>query len=219
MTPILETKGLSKQYESRLVLNNVDLKIEPGEKLAIIGPSGSGKSTLLNCLGGEEVPDSGEIFFEGKRVDRYDEDFMDDLQRHSLGKIYQFFFLLPQLTAYENIELPLMLLQIDTAERKERINKYLDRLGIEHRKDAYPNEMSGGEMQRVAIARALVKRPALILADEPTGSLDSKSSDKLLLLLNEVTEEDQISLIIVTHDLDATKICDRTLEMNDGQFV
>lgn len=216
--PLLLARDLSKSFGDHAVLRSVDLKLHQGERVALIGPSGSGKSTLLNCLGGLERSDSGTLSFDGEDLTQLDGQALAALRRERLSSIFQFFHLLPTLSAIENVDFPLRLLGLPRAERQERVAGLVREVGLEHRQDALPEQLSGGEQQRVAIARALVIRPKLILADEPTGNLDSVIGDGILELLESLTEQHQTALLLVTHSERATRICHRTLTMNDGQL-
>jgi len=214
--PVLECNAVSKQYDSRFVLRDVSLQLAPGERLALTGPSGSGKSTLLNCLGGIDRPDSGDILVAGENLALLSSDALASLRRERLGNIFQFFHLLPTLTVRENVEFPLLLLGIPAPERAHRSDVLLRRVEIAHRAEALPSTLSGGEMQRCAIARALVHQPALILADEPTGNLDSRNGAIILELLQALTDETTTALILVTHSEEAARICHRGVSLRDG---
>ena len=216
---LLAVEGVSKRYGDQVVLDGVRLRVGTGERVAVMGPSGSGKSTLLNCLAGLEVPDVGEIRFRGKTVTDLGESGMAALRRGEITSIFQFFHLLPTLRAWENVEFPLLLAKRSPGERRERVDALLEEVGLTPRAHAMPSELSGGEMQRLAIARALITEPALILADEPTGSLDSRNSDRILDLLRELTERHGTALLMVTHDREAARICSRVLEMTDGRLT
>lgn len=217
--PILTARDLVKAYEARRVLDGVSFSLRRGERLALTGPSGSGKTTLLNCLGGVDRADSGSLVLEGREVAGLSADELASLRRHRVGTIFQFFHLLPTLTAAENVELPLQLTGVPAGARSGRVARLLDRVGLAHRSHALPSQLSGGEMQRVAIARALVHEPALLLADEPTGNLDSANGDNILALLEGLSEETGTSLVLVTHSPEATRICHRVLRMKDGRML
>ncbi len=199
-------------------LKNIDLEINPGEFLALVGPSGSGKSTLLNLLGGLDHPTSGEINIQGVSLQAADEEELTRHRRHNVGFIFQTFNLLPTLTALENAALPLMLGGVPLAERNKRAEALLERVGLGHRLDHRPTELSGGEQQRAAIARALVNNPQIILADEPTGNLDSSTGAEVMNLLRELNAERGVTLIIVTHDPDVAAYADRIVHLKDGQI-
>ena len=209
---------VSKQYDARPVLREVSLRVAPGERLALTGPSGSGKTTLLNCLGGIDRPDSGEILIGGEPITRMQGTEMADLRRRKLGNIFQFFHLLPTLSVRENVEFPLVLLGVEASERARRAQSLLERVNVGHRAEAFPAQLSGGEMQRTAIARALIHGPAVLLADEPTGNLDSANGANILALLRELTDETKTALVLVTHSAEATAICHRIVQMRDGSL-
>jgi ABC-type lipoprotein export system ATPase subunit len=216
---LLEIADLNKHYGPQQVLNQVCLRLQQAERVAIMGPSGSGKSTLLNCLAGLEPPDSGTIHFQGKDLNAIGQAEVTRLRRESLTSIFQFFHLLPTLRAWENVEFPLLLRKDPRRERQEKVAELLEEVGLSHRASAMPSELSGGEMQRLAIARALITEPALILADEPTGSLDSKTSERVLELLKTLTDRHHTALLMVTHDNEAASVCTRRLHMRDGRLM
>ena len=197
--PLLEVAGVSKTYGKQTVLKNVSFTMQPGERVALMGPSGSGKSTLLNLLSGIDNPDNGQILLASNDLARASASTLTHIRRHHISTIFQFFHLLPTLTASENIELTLQIAGVAAQERKNRVNELLEAVELTSHANAHPDTLSGGESQRIAIARALAHRPKLILADEPTGSLDSKSGQKTLDLLKNLTEKHQIALFLVTH--------------------
>lgn len=217
--PALVVESLAKTYAERPILRGVSFSLEKGERVALLGPSGSGKTTVLNCVGGVDQANSGSITIAGRELGKLDADGLAQLRREHIGTVFQFYHLLPTLSAAENIELPLQLLGVGTSEREARVRELLERVGIAHRARALPGQLSGGEMQRVAIARAVVHRPALILADEPTGSLDSNTGAQVLDLLAEIVEETQAALLLVTHSSEAVRHCQRVLRMQDGQII
>lgn len=217
--PVLDVTSLAKTYAERPILRGVSFSLEKGERVALLGPSGSGKTTVLNCVGGVDQADSGCITIAGRELGQLDADGLAALRREQIGTVFQFYHLLPTLSAAENIELPLQLLGVATRERETRVRALLERVSIAHRAQALPGQLSGGEMQRVAIARAVVHRPSLILADEPTGSLDSTTGAQVLDLLAEIVQETQAALLLVTHSSDAVKHCQRVLRMQDGQII
>jgi putative ABC transport system ATP-binding protein len=217
--PALLADQLVKHYGARRVLDQVSLTVAAGERVALTGPSGSGKTTLLNCLGGVDRPDGGTITLLGTRVDTLNSDGLARLRRERIGTVFQFFHLLPTLSLAENIELPLQLLNVPADERAKRVAVALTRVGLGARSEAPPTELSGGEQQRVAIARALIHRPALILADEPTGNLDSANGANILALLRELTDETRTALVLVTHSEEAAAICHRRVHLRDGLVV
>lgn len=214
---VLTATDLVKSYGKRLVLRGVSLELHAGERLALTGPSGSGKSTLLNCLGAVDRPDSGSIRFKNVTLETLDSEGLTEVRRRDIGTIFQFFHLLPTLTAAENVELPLQLNGMTAVERTKRVRALLERVGVTERAEALPAQLSGGEMQRVAIARALAHAPAVLLADEPTGNLDSKNGAVILELLRELSDETGTALLLVTHSGVAAKICHREIHLRDGQ--
>jgi ABC-type lipoprotein export system ATPase subunit len=215
---VLTARDIMKSYADRMVLRGVSLDLHAGERLALTGASGSGKSTLLNCLGGVDRPDSGSIRFKNLALETLDADGLTEVRRRDIGTIFQFFHLLPTLTAAENVELTLQLNGVALAERAERVRSLLDRVGVTSRADALPGQLSGGEMQRVAIARALAHKPSVLLADEPTGNLDSRNGAIILELLRELSDETKTALILVTHSGAAAQICHREIHLRDGQI-
>jgi len=213
---VLTAANVTKAYAGRPVLRGVSLELRAGERLALTGPSGSGKSTLLNCLGGVDRADGGSIRFNQLALETLDADALTEVRRRDIGTIFQFFHLLPTLTAAENVELPLQLNGVPPAQRAVRVRHLLDRVGVAGRALAFPGELSGGEMQRVAIARALAHQPAVLLADEPTGNLDSRNGAIILELLRELSDETGTALLLVTHSGAATHICHREIHLRDG---
>ena len=200
-------------------LRGVSLTVKDGEFVSIMGPSGSGKSTLLNVLGALDVPTRGTIRIEGKELGHLPDTQLSIFRRDRIGFVFQFFNLLPTLTSVENVMLPSLLAGKDRAAVQARAQQLLDRVGLGKRLDHHPDEMSGGEMQRVAVARALSTQPALLLADEPTGNLDSKSSKEILALIREVTRENNVTVVMVTHDPSAALVADRLVRFADGIIV
>ena len=219
LTPlVLTASNVTKTYAKRPVLRGVSLELRAGERLALTGASGSGKSTLLNCLGGVDRPDSGSIRFKNLALETLDADGLTEVRRRDIGTIFQFFHLLPTLTAAENVELPLQLNGVAPAERAERVRALLKRVGVDGRAEAFPGQLSGGEMQRVDIARALAHKPSVLLADEPTGNLDSRNGAIILELLRELSDETGTALVLVTHSGAAAQICHREIHLRDGQI-
>ncbi|MCA9943946.1 MAG: ATP-binding cassette domain-containing protein, partial [Anaerolineales bacterium] len=200
-------------------LRGVDLSIEPGEFVALVGPSGSGKSTLLNLLGGLDRASAGELWLNGTALHSASEADRTLHRRQRIGFIFQSFNLLPRLTALENVAVPLMLSGVGVAEREARAKELLEKVGLGHRLDHYPTELSGGEQQRTAVARALIHNPSLVLADEPTGNLDSKTGEEVMALLKELNQEQGITLIVVTHDEEVAAYADRIVKLRDGDIV
>lgn len=218
---LIEVKNLNKIYGSGeaevKALKNINLNIEQGEFVAIVGQSGSGKSTLLHLIGGVDIPSSGEVIIDGKNIYKLKEKELSILRRRKLGFIFQFFNLIPVLTAQENIEMPLLLdnEKID----KKYMNELLRILGLEERKNNYPSQLSGGQQQRVSIGRALANKPSIILADEPTGNLDSKNSKEVLELLKYCAKKYNQTLILITHDINIAKSADRVITIEDGEII
>ncbi|MGB0152913.1 MAG: ABC transporter ATP-binding protein [Verrucomicrobiales bacterium] len=215
----LQVSRLTKSYGSVPVLKGVSLELEEGERVALMGPSGSGKSTLLNCIGGIDRPDGGSIQVGVVQLDQLDEEERCRLRRDTVSTVFQFFHLLPTLSVKENIEFPLQLQGVDPKDREKRVTALIEEVGIQSRAEAFPHELSGGEMQRVAIARALTIRPRLILADEPTGNLDSRTGEAILDLLESLSDHYEIAMLVVTHSREVTRICSRVVEMRDGVLL
>lgn len=218
---LIEVKNLSKLYGSGeaeiTALKNINLNIEQGEFVAIVGPSGSGKSTLLHLLGGVDKPSSGEVIIKVESIYKLKEKELAILRRRKLGVVFQFFNLIPVLTAEENIEMPVLL---DNGKiDKNYMNELLKLLGLEERRNHHPSELSGGQQQRVSIGRALANKPSIILADEPTGNLDSKNSKEVLELLKYCAKKYNQTLILITHDINIAKSADRVITIEDGQIT
>ena len=218
---LIEVKNLSKIYGSGeaevKALKNINLNIEQGEFVAIVGPSGSGKSTLLHLLGGVDKPSSGEVIIKGESIYKLREKELSILRRRKLGFVFQFFNLIPVLTAEENIEMPVLL---DNGKiDKNYMNELLKLLGLEERRNHHPSELSGGQQQRVSIGRALANKPSIILADEPTGNLYSKNSKEVLELLKYCAKKYNQTLILITHDINIAKSADRVITIEDGQIT
>ena len=215
----VEIKNLYKSYEDGKIkaLNGINLTIRDGEFVSIIGPSGSGKSTLLNMLGALDVPDSGSIEVAGQNL--ANDKKLNEFRSQKIGFIFQLHNLIPNISVRENVEIPMYTQKLSSSEMKSRALKLLDDVGLKDKADILPNKLSGGERQRVAIARALANNPSIILADEPTGSLDSKTSSKILRQLIDLHEDKNVTLIIVTHDMDVAKLADRVIEVLDGEII
>ena len=215
----VEIKDLYKSYEEGNIkaLNGINLTIEEGEFVSIIGPSGSGKSTLLNMLGALDVPDSGSIKVAGE--DLLSSKKLNEFRSEKIGFIFQLHNLIPNISVVENIEIPMYTQKLSSAEMRNRALELLDSVGLKDKAGILPNKLSGGERQRVAIARALANNPSIILADEPTGSLDSKTSTKILKQLIDLHEDNCVTLIIVTHDMDVAKLAGRVIEVLDGEII
>ena len=220
METIIEAMHLNKAYNDQVTaLLDVNFTIGKGEFVALLGRSGSGKSTLLNILGGLDAPTSGEVRIDGRNVDFGDRKALIALRREAIGFIFQSFNLIPALTAQENVEYPLLFNYHEKAARRERAADLLATVGLADRAHHYPREMSGGEQQRVAIARALVGDPLIVLADEPTGNLDSRTRDEIFDLMRRVNRERETTFLIVTHERELGKRTDRTIELLDGSVV
>jgi len=220
---VLEAKGLQKKYQMGEVvveaLSGLDFQVKKGEFIAIMGPSGSGKSTLLHLLGGLDTPSDGEITLAGQRLSILNDKQITLVRRHNIGFVFQFFNLLPTLTAEENIALPLVIDGRNLQEYQARIDRLLELVGLSDRRQHKPDQLSGGEQQRVALARALVTEPAIILADEPTGNLDSKTGTAIMNLLKRSCVELDQALVAVTHDARAATYADRVVFLQDGNIV
>lgn len=219
---IIEIKNLQKVFRTELVetvaLNGVSLTVEKGEFVAIMGPSGCGKSTLLNIVGLLDNPTSGEYLLDGVDVSKKSESERTDIRKGTLGFVFQAFNLIEDLNVEENIELPLLYMGLPKSERKKRIQDAMERMAIGHRAKHFPAQLSGGQQQRVAIARAVVSRPSLILADEPTGNLDSKNGHEVMELLSELHKEGT-TIVMVTHSQKDAMYADRIVNLFDGQVV
>lgn len=218
---ILKVENLCKQYgkgENKVTaLNNVSFIVNKGEFVAIVGASGSGKSTLLHLIGGVDRPTSGKVFIDGKDIYKFNDDELAIFRRRQVGLIYQFYNLIPILNVEENITLPLKLdnRNID----KQRLDELIKVLGLEERRTHLPNELSGGQQQRTSIGRAMITNPAIILADEPTGNLDSKASDEIVTLLKKSNKDYKQTIIMITHNLEIAKVADRIIKIEDGKIV
>ena len=218
---ILKVENLCKQYgkgENKVTaLDNVSFTVNKGEFVAIVGASGSGKSTLLHLIGGVDRPTSGKVFIDGKDIYKFNDDELAIFRRRQVGLIYQFYNLIPILNVEENITLPLKLdnRNID----KKRLDELIKVLGLEERRTHLPNELSGGQQQRTSIGRAMITNPAIILADEPTGNLDSKASDEIVTLLKKSNKYYKQTIIMLTHNLEIAKVADRIIKIEDGKIV
>jgi putative ABC transport system ATP-binding protein len=200
-------------------LRGVNLSIESGEFTALVGPSGSGKTTLLQLIGCLDQPTSGRVYINGKDVSQLNRNQRADVRRGTIGFIFQFFALIPTLTAYENIEMPLLLTGVKAAERKQRVMKLLEAVGLSDRAHHRPDQLSGGEQQRVAIARALSTNPSLILADEPTANLDTPNGQQVMEIMTRLNQETGVTFVFATHDPRVIKYARRTVTLRDGQVV
>ena len=221
--PFIELRNLTRVYqegeEHQVVLNRLCLKVERGERVALLGRSGSGKSTLLNLISGIDSPDAGSVRIEGVELTARPERERTLFRRRHIGFIYQFFNLIPSLTALENIQFVLELNDIVGAEVAERSDSMLARVGLSHKADRFPSQRSGGEQQRIALARALVHRPRIVLADEPTGNLDARTGAAMLDVLDELLSGNDSSLFIVTHSLAVARTAHRILTLEDGELA
>jgi ABC-type lipoprotein export system ATPase subunit len=220
---LIHAEGLARRYQMGKTdvnaLRSVDLTILPGEFVALVGPSGSGKSTLLHLIGGLVRPTAGSITVNGLELGRSSDHQLVRYRRDTLGFVFQNFNLLPIKRAWENVAVPLMLAGIPLAQRKARALTILGQLGLAHRAEHRPSELSGGEQQRVAIARALANRPRLLLADEPTGNLDSHTGAEIMALLQNLVRDEGLTLLLVTHDPGIATYADRTITLRDGMIV
>jgi putative ABC transport system ATP-binding protein len=212
-------KRYTKGKETITIFDHLDLTIPSGDFIAVMGPSGSGKTTLLNLLGGLDHPDTGEIEVAGERLDRLSENKLSRWRASHIGFIFQFYNLMPMLTAAQNVELPLLLTRLGRKERRERVETALSVVGLTDRVKHYPKEMSGGQQQRVAIARAIVSDPALLLCDEPTGDLDRATADEILTILQLLNRDLGKTIVMVTHDPAAAQYAKRSLHLDKGHFI
>ncbi len=222
MDPVIRIENLQKEYETDAgpvpVLKGMDLSIYPGEFLSIMGPSGSGKSTFMNILGCLDVPTAGKYFLSGRDVGTLNSDQLAKLRNEVIGFVFQGFNLLPRANLEDNVALPLVYCNVQKAERAERARGMLDKVGLAKYPESFPNQISGGQQQRVAIARALVNRPELILADEPTGNLDTKTSGEIMHLFRQLNEEG-ITIVLVTHEPDIATYAKRLVKFLDGRLI
>ncbi len=219
---MIKIANLEKYYRTEdvetIALNKLSLEVKNGEFVAVMGPSGCGKSTLLNILGLLDDPDGGSFLFNGIEVVDFNERKRADLRKRNIGFVFQSFNLIDELTVFENVELPLIYLGMKTAERKQKVEEVLDKIKIMHRRNHYPQQLSGGQQQRVAVARAVVNNPKLILADEPTGNLDSSNGNEVMQLLTDLNEQGT-TIVMVTHSEHDARYSHRVIRMLDGQTV
>lgn len=219
MTKLIELKGINKSYKNGdqelRVLKDINLEVEEGEFVAIMGPSGSGKSTLMNVIGLLDRPTSGDYFLDGQEVGNLSEKKLAHVRNEQIGFVFQQFFLLSKLNAFQNVELPLIYAGVHPAKRKEIAEQYLEKVELGSRMHHLPSELSGGQKQRVAIARALVNQPAIVLADEPTGALDTKTGEQIMDLLTKLNEEGK-TIIMVTHEPEIAAFANRRIVIRDG---
>ena len=220
--PLLSVQDVHKTYSagesSVAAVRGVSLDVEPGSLVAIVGPSGCGKSTLLHLCGAMDLPSSGSVVLGGQRLERLDEEALTRVRRDHVGFVFQFFNLLPTLTAEENIALPLLLAGRPQASSRTRAREIAARVGVTHRLNAYPPQLSGGEMQRVAIARAIVHDPELLLADEPTGNLDSENGARILELLRDLNVKARLTMVLATHAPELAAAAGRIVHLHDGRI-
>ncbi len=219
---MVKVQNITKRYDGKrfvYAVQGVSFHVDKSEMVAIMGPSGSGKSTLLNIIGGLSCPTEGAVIIDGVEMTALDDNVLTRMRREKIGFVFQFFNLLPTLTAWQNVALPLHLAGVSRKEAKTRAIAGLEMVDLKERQDHSPDELSGGEQQRVALARALILNPPLVLADEPTGNLDSKTGHEVLSLLKKLQSQFGTTVIMVTHDAQAASFCNRTLRMQDGQMV
>lgn len=212
-------KSFTKGDQTITPLDHVDLDIEAGDFVSLMGPSGTGKSTLLNLISGIDRVDEGSISVDGVGVTELSRGKLADWRARHLGYIFQTHNLIPVLTTYENVELPTLLLRLSSAQRRQRVELALEAVGLTDRSNHYPSQLSGGQEQRVGIARAIVSHPQVVVADEPTGSLDTKTSEQIQILLQRLNQELDITLLMVTHDAEVAAIASRRLLLDEGKFV
>lgn len=222
-TPFIHCRGLTKSYQKGSTtvtpLQNLDLDVEEGRFLALMGPSGSGKTTLLNLIAGIDSPTSGDLTIGGADIARLQRGALTEWRAHNVGYIFQLYHLVPILSAFENVELPLLLSSLSRSERRERVQKALQLVGLEDRAEHRPTELSGGQEQRVAIARAIVANPNLLVADEPTGDLDRESAQQILDLLRTLVRDHGKTIVMVTHDPKAAAVADEILHLEKGRLA
>lgn len=219
---MIKTEKLNKVFRSDEIettaLNEIDLDINEGEFVSIMGPSGCGKSTLMNVLGLLDNPSSGKFHFLGEEVSGYSESQRADFRKENIGFVFQSFNLIDELSVYENVELPLLYLGVPAAERKERVSNMLEKMGVGHRSSHYPQQLSGGQQQRVAVSRALITNPKIVLADEPTGNLDSQHGDEVMNLLKDLNKQGT-TIVMVTHSPAYAAYGNRTVNLFDGKIA
>lgn len=213
---MIRLEKVDKFYDQAHILKDITLGIGKGEFVSITGSSGSGKSTLLNLIGGMDRPDKGRIIVDEDAISSFTDEDLTLYRRRKIGFIFQFFNLLPNISVFENIRMPLLL---NNTDDKERVGSFIRRVGLQGKEGSFPFELSGGQQQRVAIARALVHDPEIILADEPTGSLDSQTGEEILELINELSSESRKTVVLVTHEAYLSRFADRTLKIRDGVIL
>jgi putative ABC transport system ATP-binding protein len=219
---IIEMNGIRKVYDTGKIkveaLKGIDLVVKPGEFLAIVGPSGSGKSTLMNLIGCLDTPSDGRYRLAGEDVSRFERDELADVRNRRVGFVFQGFNLLPQISAFENVEMPLVFGGVAPKERRRRVSELMERVGLSDRMEHKPTELSGGQMQRVAIARALAMQPDVVLADEPTGNLDSSAGGDIMHLFTELWQQGR-TVVVITHDMSLARRASRVVRIQDGMIV
>lgn len=219
---VVETVNLNKEYYLGEItvpaLRDINLKVKKGEFIVIMGPSGSGKSTLLNMIGGLDNPTSGKVYINGQDISQMSDGTLTELRAKEIGFIFQFYNLVPVLTAFENVELPMMVNGISEKEGKKRAKELLEMVGLADRMHHRPDELSGGQRQRVSIARALANKPSIVLADEPTGDVDTHTGDEILDLMHNLNKNMGVTFIVITHDPNIAEHCDRLIQIIDGQI-
>lgn len=213
---MIKLENVSKKYGKNVVLDDLSLNFNNGEFLSIMGPSGSGKSTLLNIIGAMDKPDLGKVIVNNEEINRFNEEELTLFRKKHIGFVFQFFNLFNNLTVYENVQIPLL---ISGLKEQNRIDEILTSLHISDKKFSYASQLSGGEQQRVAIARALIKNPDIILADEPTGSLDSEAGENILSILKDINKTRKVTILLVTHDINVASSADRIIKIKDGRIT
>jgi putative ABC transport system ATP-binding protein len=216
---ILSGMGLSKKYETLEVVKGVSISVDTGEFVCLVGKSGCGKTTLLSLLSGLERPTKGDVVLNGKKINGASEDELALFRRENVGFIFQSFNLIPTLSAWENVALPLFPIKMTGEERRRRASELLDQMELGHRMDHLPSALSGGEKQRVAIARALINHPKIVFADEPTGNLDSATGDAIIDILRRLHREEGVAILMVTHEAELAEQADRLMRMHDGEVI
>ncbi|MFX1520943.1 MAG: ABC transporter ATP-binding protein [Promethearchaeota archaeon] len=220
---VVETVDLKKEYHLGGVivpaLRGINLQVKKGEFIVIMGPSGSGKSTLLHMIGGLDTPTSGNVYINGQDISRLSDGVLTELRAQEIGFIFQFYNLVPVLTAFENVELPMMVNGISEKEGRKRAKELLEMVGLADRMHHRPDELSGGQRQRVSIARALANKPSIVLADEPTGDVDTKTGEEILDIMHDLNEDMGVTFIVITHDPVVAEHCDRLIRIIDGQIA
>jgi len=223
MSAVIETRNLKKRYQMGTLdvfaLSGVNLRVEAGEFMSIMGPSGSGKTTLLNLIGALDKPTEGKVLIKGTDISKLSDDELAELRNREIGFVFQFFNLMARMSALQNVEMPMAFAGVSQGVRKKRATELLERVGLGDRLDHKPTELSGGEQQRVATARALVNNPSVVLCDEPTGNVDSKTGEEIMEILRKLNNEQQQTFVIVTHDPLVAKRVDRIAHMQDGLIV